>query len=804
MRAQPEVARPSWVWWLGASLLVVTYLIVVPTAWASRGWRAGGPLDRHAPEIADEARVTPEAATGAEIKAQCADRYGHGEDGSTIVLVGGMVDGAPYYACYDIDSDDTVYDARVVDARTGAEVPDAVDVAKRGGAWVYVGAVKTPGELVGGACALIAALATGVTYHRRRRQRAKDTKKRKRRTASTFFWLSVALTTLFLVAVWGVAVTYPDRVSFVVLTLVSGGVLWGPVAGYVLIRPGAPLRPRGIRLRRRDVEIPRMNPFRRDRAKSPGAIPPAEAPAPTPPATRFTVVKPAALPDFDDVGGMSAVKEELAESLGALLAFPDEASAYGIEFNGVLLHGPPGVGKTFLAKAVAGEYALSFLHVTAADLVSKFVGETARNVDAVFRSAAANVPCLLFFDEFDAIANDRDDQPNPEDRRTVAQLLVSLERYRGLRELVVMAATNDLDGLDDGIVRPGRFDRHVRVDLPDAEARQQILAASLRGRPLADEVDLGTLVRRTEGQTSATICAVVEGAALAAFHLATERGTRVKISNSHLLDALAARGGKDRPTVESWSWDRLILPPDTKAELQLLQRVVENPERARKYGVRPPSGLLLTGPPGTGKTTIARVLAAQARCSFYPVTVADLTSKWVGDAEDSVAKLFARARANAPSIIFFDEIDAIAARRGRGQSFDDRLLNQLLAEIDGLESRGDVFVIGATNRPDVVDPAVTRGGRLSRVLEIGLPRQAERRALLALHSAPMPLRDVDLEALATAADGMSGADLEALCQQAALLAMIDDEGTKVPASVTQDDFERAIIDLREGRAGSGG
>ncbi|HJV08652.1 MAG TPA: AAA family ATPase, partial [Acidimicrobiales bacterium] len=263
-------------------------------------------------------------------------------------------------------------------------------------------------------------------------------------------------------------------------------------------------------------------------------------------------------------------------------------------------------------------------------------------------------------------------------------------------------------------------------------------------------------------------------------------GQVVLVTGAHLKAALDQRGGTDRPTVEDWTWDKLILPAATKAELQQVVAMVKNPDLARTLGVEPPTGLLLTGPPGTGKTTIAKVLAAQAGCSFYPITGADVTSPWLGESERSIARLFDRARENQPSIIFLDEIDAIAGKRGEWGGYD-RQINQLLAEIDGVGGQRGVFVLGATNRPDQLDPALLRGGRLSRTIEIPLPDFKGRIALLQLFTAGMPLDRVDVDALARRTAGLSGADLKALCQQAAVEAL-----TRASAVVAAADFDAAL------------
>ena len=511
----------------------------------------------------------------------------------------------------------------------------------------------------------------------------------------------------------------------------------------------------------------------------------------------FEVIPPDELTTFEDVGGMERLKHEIRDTVGLLLKHPDRAEQYGIEWNGILLHGPPGVGKTFFAQAIAGEYGLNFIHVSTGDLVSSLVGGSSQNIDKAFQTAMDNLPCLLFFDEFDSVAQRRDNTPDQESRRTVNQLLTSLEAHRGERGLVVMAATNSIEHLDQAVVRPGRFDRHVRIDLPDADARRAIFEEELEDRPAARDIDLEDLVRRTEGMTPAAIEKVVDMAALDVFKQAADAGEQLELRTEHLLAAIERYGGQDRPTVEHWTWESLILPPAIKAQLQQLQAVIEDPESARRFGVDPPTGLLLAGPPGTGKTTIAKVLAAQARCSFYPISGADVISKWVGESERNIRNLFERARENRPSIIFIDEIDAIASRRGAIETHDSHV-NQLLAEIDGVSGQRGVFIIGATNRPDQIDPALLRGGRLSRTIVLGLPDEEGRLAMLRLHTARMPTVGVRLEDLARETDDMSPADLKALAQEAALAAMARTGPEDATPAVTHDDFTEAVRRMREG------
>src|SRR4051812_28620773 len=506
----------------------------------------------------------------------------------------------------------------------------------------------------------------------------------------------------------------------------------------------------------------------------------------------FDVQPPEELGDFSDVGGMESLKQEVRDTVGLMLEHPDDAERYGIEWNGILVYGPPGVGKTFFARAIAGEYGMNLMHVSTGDLIGGIQGQSAQNIEKAFQTASQNLPCLLFFDEFDSIAQRRDNNPDQEARRTVNQLLTSLEAYRDERQLLVMAATNNLEHRARPVTRRGRSDRHIRIDLPDADARRAIFHAELDDRPAAATINLDELVRRTEGMTPAAISKVVETAALAVFRQAAQTGQDLQLDTPHLIEAVEQYGGQDRPMVEHWTWESLILPPAIKQQLQQLQAVIEDPESAHRFGVEPPSGLLLAGPPGTGKTTVAKVLAAQARCSFYPVSGADVMSKWVGESEGNIRRLFERARENRPSIIFIDEIDAIAGRRGEFQSHDQQV-NQLLAEIDGVAGQSGVFVIGASNRPDQIDPAMLRGGRLSRTIILGLPDEPGRLALLSLYTARMPTVGVRLGELARDTEGMSPADLKAVCQEAGLTAMSRDA-----PSVTHDDFTEALQRLRSG------
>ncbi|HYP24860.1 MAG TPA: AAA family ATPase [Actinomycetota bacterium] len=524
---------------------------------------------------------------------------------------------------------------------------------------------------------------------------------------------------------------------------------------------------------------------------------PKQAPARSAGSSGPAIVPPHELETFDDVAGLHEVKEQLRATVGTILENPDEAARYRLVHNGILFYGPPGTGKTLLSRALAGEYGLRYLRVTPATIGSPLAHETAANVQRVFDLAIASAPCLLFLDEVDSLAGARDEAPGSEHREVVTQLMTSLETCRSTPGLLVCAATNDVDRLDPGL-REGRFDARIRVPLPDREARREIVLLHLKKRTDSvdwDAVDVDAVVDATGGRNAAALEQIVTLAAQAA--LASSR----PISGSDLLTAVRHGSGRDRAVLEERvTWDDVVLPDDTREQLMDLVNVFVKPDLARSLGIEPPPGILLHGPPGTGKTTIARAMASEIDASFYEHSAADLLSKWAGESEQRVAKLFAKARANRPSIIFVDEIDGLLRARGGDSAnrWEERVVSQFLRELDGLATGGGVLLVGATNRPDVVDPAV-RERRLAPV-EIGLPDAAGRLQLLRrLLASASVAPDVDLRELALATEGMSGADLKRLRDLAGMktLTRASREGTGAAnVRIASEDLTVALQGMR--------
>lgn len=495
---------------------------------------------------------------------------------------------------------------------------------------------------------------------------------------------------------------------------------------------------------------------------------------------------------FADVGGMADLESRLRRSVIGPVERPEEYAEYGLDpVSGVLLYGPPGCGKTYVAGAVAGELEYAFLPVSPADLASKYMGKPAENVQEVFEIARANRPCVLFLDEIDALAGARENDGSTSERQMVNQLLTELEDVGD--DVLVLSATNLIDDVDDAILRTGRFDERIEVPPPDAEARHEILEIHLEGRPLADDLDLDSLVDASAGYASSDLEYVVEEGARRALR-AGER-----ISTAHLRAALddtdssvpdwggsALGGGKTITQPDDVDLNaRSLVTADVGRSFadvggmdglksRLRETVVdplEHADRYAEYGLSTTNGVMLYGPPGCGKTYVAGALAGELEYAFLEVTPADLTSKWMGKPAQNVADLFEIARANAPIVCFLDEIDAIAAGRSGGSNRSQRqMVNQLLAELETLPT--DVVVLAATNLLEDVDGAVVRSGRFDERVEVGPPDADARREILAIHLADRPVAaGIEWDTVVEHTSGYAASDLALLADNAARRAM---------------------------------
>jgi len=519
---------------------------------------------------------------------------------------------------------------------------------------------------------------------------------------------------------------------------------------------------------------------------------------------------------YEDVGGLRDEVRKIREMIELPLRHPELFERLGVEApKGVLLHGPPGTGKTLLARAVASETQANFTAISGPEIVSKFYGQSEENLREIFKQAQENAPSIVFIDEIDSIAPKRDEVTGEVERRIVAQLLSLMDGLQGRGKVVVIGATNRVNSLDPALRRPGRFDREVEIGIPDKEGRLEVLQVHTRGMPLAADVGLEELAGITHGYVGADLAALCKEAALRALRrvlpdidleveqIPLEVLNRLAVTRDDFLHAYREMEPStlrevliEKPNVH---WDDIGGLDEVK---QALRETVEWP---LKYGpvfqradAKPPKGVLLHGPPGTGKTLLARAVATESEANFISVKGPEFFSKWVGESERAVRETFRKAKQAAPCIVFFDEFDAIAAARGGGD-FDsgahERVISQLLTEMDGLEELHNVTVIAATNRPDLVDPALLRPGRFDRLLHIPPPDLAARKQILAIHTKAKPLgKDVSLDDLARRTDGWSGAELAGMCNEAAMLAIR--EYVQQGGSLEEKDLKRIAITRR--------
>ncbi len=491
---------------------------------------------------------------------------------------------------------------------------------------------------------------------------------------------------------------------------------------------------------------------------------------------------------YEDVGGLDEELALVREMVELPLAEPELFERLGIEPpTGVLLYGPPGTGKTLIVEALAGAIDATVYHVSGPELTSKYKGESEARLREVFERARGTAPSVVFFDEIDAIAGRREEGGDMEGR-VVAQLLTLLDGLDPRGEVVVIGATNRVDALDPALRRPGRFDREIQIGVPDEAGRRAILEVHAAGVPLADDVDLDRLAARTHGFVGADLKALVTESAMAALRRARAGDGDPRTVAVTRGDVEAAMASVDPSAmrevvaeVPATGFDDVGGLEDAKATLrEAVQWPLEHPRLFEATGTEPPAGVLLYGPPGTGKTLLARALAHESGVNVIHVRGPELLDKYVGESERGVREVFERARQVAPAIVFFDEVDAIAGRRLGEGDVTERVVSQLLTELDGLADSPNLVVVAATNRKDVIDPALLRPGRLDAHVEVPPPDEAARRAILDVHTRETPLADdVDLDALAARLDGATGADLAAAVREATLAAIrefVDDVG----------------------------
>ncbi len=542
---------------------------------------------------------------------------------------------------------------------------------------------------------------------------------------------------------------------------------------------------------------------------------------------------------YEEIGGLSEPIQRIREMVELPMRHPEIFKRLGIDPpRGLILHGPPGTGKTLLAKAVASESEANFIHINGPEIMSKFYGESEQKLRKIFEDAEENAPSIIFIDELDAIAPKREDVQGEVERRVVAQLLATMDGLKSRGQVIVIGATNRVNALDPALRRPGRFDREIEIGVPDEVGRLEILQIHSRGMPLTAEgegkVDLTQLAKVTHGFVGADLQALCREAAMKALRrylpeidldqdeIPQEVLNKLEVNASDFENALR----EIQPSavrevfieIPNVHWSDIGGLHDAKQELiEVVEWPLKKPEAFSRIGITPPKGVLIFGPPGCGKTLLARAVATESEANFISVKGPELLSKWVGESEKAIREIFRKARTAAPAVIFFDELDAIAPKRG-GREGDshvtERVISQLLTEMDGLESMRDILVIAATNRPDLIDPALLRTGRFDRFVYVKAPDPEGRREIFKIYLDPMPLDDdVDVDRLVAETELFVGGDIEALCREAGMRALREDMNIDkvawrhfesalkaIHSSVTPQDlerYERMNIELRK-------
>jgi transitional endoplasmic reticulum ATPase len=527
---------------------------------------------------------------------------------------------------------------------------------------------------------------------------------------------------------------------------------------------------------------------------------------------------------YEDIGGLDDELKKVREMVELPLKHPEIFERLGIEApKGVLLHGPPGTGKTLLAKAVANETDAHFLLINGPEIMSKYYGQSEENLRKKFEEAEKNSPAIIFIDELDAIASKREESRGEVERRVVAQLLALMDGLESREKVIVIAATNIPNELDPALRRPGRFDRELEIGVPQKQGRLNILKIHTRNMPLADDVNLETIAESTHGFVGADLASLTKEAAMIVLRrilpdidLHEEedipedvlQDLRIRMEDFREAMKVVRPSAMREVMVEipDVTWQDVGGMEDIKQELiEAVEWPLKHKESFTNMGVKPPKGVLLYGPPGTGKTLLAKAVANESESNFILVKGPELLSKWVGESEKAVRRVFEKARQTSPAIIFFDELDSIAPKRGGQQdgNVTERVVNQLLTEMDGLQDLSDVVIVAATNRPDILDTALLRPGRFDRIIMSNVPDDEARAEIFKVHTRDMPLSDdVSLDNLVRKTKNYVGADIENLCKEAAILALREDIDSdevkmqhfeeamkKVSASVSDDVIE---------------
>jgi transitional endoplasmic reticulum ATPase len=516
---------------------------------------------------------------------------------------------------------------------------------------------------------------------------------------------------------------------------------------------------------------------------------------------------------YEDIGGLGNQLLKVREMIELPLKHPILFRRLGIDPpKGVLLHGPPGTGKTMIAKAVANETNAHFTSINGPEIISKYYGESEKQLREIFDEAASNAPAIIFVDELDSIAPKREDVSGEVERRVVAQLLTLMDGMQGRDNVVVIGATNRPDAIDQALRRPGRFDRELEIGVPDKNGRREIVNIHTRGMPIADDFDMEWILENSYGFVGADIMSLTREAAMKALRrYLPEIDLDQDEIPPEVLEKMEVQMNDFKIAIREIEPSALReiyveIPEVSWADVGGLDEVKERlkesvewpltmPDRFEHFGIKPPRGIVLFGAPGTGKTLIAKAIANEAKANFITVKGPELISKWVGESEKAIREVFKKAKQASPSIIFLDEFESIAGARtpnsGEGSDVSNRVVNQMLSSMDGVESMEGVIVIAATNRPEMIDPALMRSGRFERVMHIPPPDHASLKKILSIHSKDMPLGKFNLDSLTDKMQNFTGADVEAVCREAALIAMRAER-----KSVSKKHFEEAIARVR--------